>query len=50
VLDDRLTGYWSDDDLYLGAMEAAEVAFRTDGTGWTYWSRAGGAFEVRRFD
>jgi hypothetical protein len=50
VLDDRLTGYWSDDDLYQGAMEAADIAFRADGTGWTYWSRDGGGFEVLRFD
>jgi hypothetical protein len=49
VLDDRLTGYWSDDDVYQGAMEAADIAFRGDGTGWTYWSRDGGAFEVLRF-
>jgi hypothetical protein len=49
VLDERLVGYWSDQDLYQGAMEAAEIAFRPDGTGWTYWSRAGGAFSVYRF-
>jgi hypothetical protein len=49
VLDHRLTGYWSDEPLYLGAMEAAEIAFRGDGIGWTYWSRFGGAFEVLRF-
>src|SRR5262245_43327205 len=30
-------------------MEAADIAFRPDGTGWTYWSRVGGAFEVHRF-
>lgn len=50
MLDGRLTGYWSDEDLYQGAMEAADIAFRADGTGWTYWSRDGGGFEVLRFD
>jgi hypothetical protein len=47
--DARLVGYWSDGPLYQGAMEAADIAFRPDGTGWTYWSRAGGAFFVYRF-
>jgi hypothetical protein len=45
----RLVGYWSDEPLYQGAMEAADIAFRADGTGWTYWSRSGGTFFVRRF-
>jgi len=49
VLDERLVGYWSDEDLYQGAMEAADIAFRPDGTGWTYWSRDGGTFFVYRF-
>lgn len=49
VLDARLAGYWSDEELYLGAMEAADIAFRPDGTGWTYWSRDGGAFYILRF-
>jgi len=49
VLDARLVGYWSDEPLYQGAMEAADIAFRTDGTGWTYWSRDGGTFFVYRF-
>jgi hypothetical protein len=49
VLDERLVGYWSDEDLYQGAMEAADIAFRADGTGWTYWSRDGGTFYVVRF-
>jgi hypothetical protein len=49
VLDGRLVGYWSDDELYQGAMEAADIAFRADGTGWTYWSRIGGTFYVYRF-
>ena len=47
--DARLVGYWSDEPLYQGAMEAADIAFRADGTGWTYWSRSGGTFFVRRF-
>jgi hypothetical protein len=42
-------GYWSDKNLYLGAMEAADIAFRPDGTGWAYWSGAGGGFLVLRF-
>jgi hypothetical protein len=33
MLDERLVGYWSDEDLYQGAMEAADIAFRPDGTG-----------------
>jgi len=49
MLDDRLIGYWSDEPLYQGSMEAADIAFRSDGTGWTYWSRAGGTFRVDRF-
>lgn len=49
VLDPRLVGYWSDEALYQGAMEAADIAFRPDGTGWTYWSRDGGTFDVYRF-
>jgi hypothetical protein len=49
VLDPRLVGYWSDEALYQGAMEAADIAFRPDGIGWTYWSRDGGTFSVDRF-
>jgi hypothetical protein len=49
VLDESLIGYWSDERLYQGAMEAADIAFRSDGTGWTYWSRDGGGFHVYRF-
>jgi hypothetical protein len=49
VLDDRLVGYWSDETVYQGAMEVTDIAFRRDGTGWTYWSRDGGGFEVFRF-
>ena len=30
-------------------MKVTDVAFRRDGTGWTYWSRDGGGFEVFRF-
>ena len=47
--DQQLVGYWSDEPLYQGAMESADVAFRADGTGWMYWSRSGGPFEVVRF-
>jgi hypothetical protein len=49
VLDERLVGYWSDEDLYQGDMEAADIVFRHDGTGWTYWSKFGGPFVVYRF-
>jgi len=49
VLDPDLLGYWSDDAIYLGAMEAADIAFRADGSGWTYRSRDGGGFSVHRF-
>jgi len=42
-------GYWSDKHLYLGGMEAADIAFCADGTGWTNWSNAARAFEVLRF-
>jgi len=50
VLDDSLVGRWSDENLYIGSMEAADIIFRSDGTGWTYWSRVGGSFYVLRFD
>jgi hypothetical protein len=49
VLDERLVGLWSDEDLYQGDMEAADIAVRSDGTGWTYWSRDGGSYYVLRF-
>jgi hypothetical protein len=49
VLDTHLVGYWSDESLYQGAMEAADIAFRHDGSGWAYWSRDGGGFFVLRF-
>lgn len=49
MADERLVGYWSDKDLYLGGMEATDIAFRADGTGWTNWSNAAGAFEIVRF-
>lgn len=49
MLDERLIGYWSDEPLYQGAMEAGDIAFRSDATGWTYWSRDGGTFYVDRF-
>ena len=35
VLDARLVGYWSDETSHQGVMEAADIAFRTNGTGWT---------------
>jgi hypothetical protein len=46
---DKLIGYWSDEPLYQGSMEAADIAFRSDGTGWTYWSSFGGTFYMDRF-
>jgi hypothetical protein len=42
-------GYWSDKNLYQGAMEGADIAFRPDGNGWTYWSRIGYSFFIQRF-
>jgi hypothetical protein len=42
MLDRRLVGYWSDKDMYMAGMEAADIAFRADGAGWTYWSNAAG--------
>jgi hypothetical protein len=48
-VDDKLIGYWSDQPVYQGDMEAADLAFRSDATGWTYWSRDGGGFDVYRF-
>ncbi|MDQ2810440.1 MAG: hypothetical protein M3Z75_00790 [Actinomycetota bacterium] len=50
MLDERLIGYWSDKHVYMGIMEAADIAFRSDGTGWTFWTRDGGSFSVTRFD
>jgi hypothetical protein len=49
VLDTRLVGYWSDENLYQGNMEAADIAFRPDGNGWAYWSRDGGGLFILRF-
>jgi hypothetical protein len=49
VLDERLVGYWSDKNLYPGDMEAADIAFRADGTGWAYWYSAATTFEILRF-
>jgi hypothetical protein len=42
-------GYWSDKNLYMGSMAVDEIAFRADGTGWTYWCNAARGFEVVRF-
>lgn len=50
MLDPGLVGSWSDGPLYMGAMEYAAIVFRPDGTGFTYWTRAGAPFEVNRFD
>ncbi len=47
--DARLPGYWSDQDLYMGSMEAVDIAFVADGTGWRYWSNFGGAFNLLLF-
>jgi hypothetical protein len=49
MLDARLAGYWSGKNLYLGEMEATDIAFSSDGTGWIDWSNAEGAFEILRF-
>jgi hypothetical protein len=50
VIDTSLVGYWSDDIMYSGAMEANDLTFRADGSGFTYWARIGDVFEVDRFD
>jgi hypothetical protein len=49
MLDEHLVGYWSDEAMYMGSMEAADIAFRSDGTCWTYWTRDGGSYYVVRF-
>jgi hypothetical protein len=49
MVDARLLGKWSDKNLYLGSMEAAEIAFSAEGTGWIRSSNAGGGFELTRF-
>jgi len=49
VSDARLLGYWSDDVLYQGDMEVAEIAFAPHESGWIYWARDGGVFTVDRF-
>jgi hypothetical protein len=48
VLDARLVGKWSDDVLYLGSMEDAAIVFRSNGSGWSYWARAGGVISLHR--
>lgn len=42
-------GLWSTAPLYLGVMEADDVAFLADGTGWFTWSNALVAAEANRF-
>jgi hypothetical protein len=49
MLDERLVGYWSDKEVYPGGMEAADIAFRPDGTGWVYWYNAARGFGVTSF-
>jgi hypothetical protein len=49
VMDRRLVGYWSDKNLYLGGMKAADIAFRPDGNGWALGLNAGGGFVILRF-
>jgi hypothetical protein len=49
VLEPRLFGYWTDKYLYPGDMESADIAFRSDGTGWVYWCNAASAFQILRF-
>lgn len=49
VMDRRLVGYWSDKNLYLGGMKAADIAFRPDGNGWALGENAGGGFFILRF-
>lgn len=49
MLETGLVGYWSDKHLYPGDMEATDIAFCADGTGWTDWTNAAQAFEIMRF-
>jgi hypothetical protein len=50
LIDTDLLGYWSDDGRRSGAAEANDMAFRNDGSGFTYWVRiVGGTFTVERF-
>ncbi|NED96387.1 hypothetical protein G1H11_13835 [Phytoactinopolyspora alkaliphila] len=50
MIDTDLLGYWSDDGRRSGAAEANDMAFRDDGSGFTYWARiVGGTFTVERF-
>ncbi len=47
--DSQIVGYWSDEALYFDSMEVAEIVFRPDGSGWTYWAHFR-AFALQRFD
>lgn len=46
VTDARLIGRWSDDRLYLGAMETTDLIFMADGAGWSVWSNALGCEQI----
>ena len=47
--DARLVGYWSDEPLYQGRHGGRRHRVPRRRDGWTYWSRSGGTFFVRRF-
>jgi hypothetical protein len=49
VADGNLVGHWSDRDLYPHDTEFADLVFRADGTGWTYWCSWSMEFNVERF-
>jgi hypothetical protein len=49
VIDKDLTGHWSERDLDPHSVELGEVAFRSDGTGWLYWSSWSKSFSLHRF-
>jgi hypothetical protein len=49
MIEEDLTGHWSERDLYPHEVELGEVAFRPDGTGWLYWSSWSKSFSLHRF-
>ncbi|MFE6614084.1 hypothetical protein [Amycolatopsis sp. NPDC057786] len=49
MTDERLIGLWSDEILYPGSVESVDLAFRRDGSGWSYWKSWSTGFSVSRF-
>ncbi|MFT7873406.1 MULTISPECIES: hypothetical protein [Amycolatopsis] len=44
-----LVGYWSEQEVYPGSPEYADLGFRADGSGWMYWASWSKEFLVHRF-